>query len=431
MPLPEFTGLDDAGQSDFLEGIQANLLTGHGRRYSSVVFIEALSTIRPGSPELHWLTSLPITSAYEQEAQIASYKRAGTRSTQSVLNLLLTDAGYRSLGVPAHQIPRDIAFRRGAAVRALQRTLGPSPVRAWGAWARGNICFALLFANDSKEQIEADQAEILSAISEKEMSLRISGKIAPSTQDSELPRDAFGFADGISQPLFMKRHIQKFYEENERTRYDPSSNPFHSLLVQESGHDRGFGTYVVLQKFDQDRSLFAQATKEISEKSEVSNGLIEAALVGRFKDGTPLVISDKPQGLIQNDFDYTDDPHGHKCPYSAHIRLMNPRTDDPDDRSRRIARRGFLFEDEEGRRGLCFIGLQSDISRQYEFLMTHWANEPRLTDPLIGHGPKELAIEQGWGGACRGIRESIPDTITSSGTAYFFCPSLLFLRALG
>jgi len=74
-------------------------------------------------------------------------------------------------------------------------------------------------------------------------------------------------------------------------------------------------------------------------------------MMGRWRDGTPLVLSpDRPDPRLasSNDFGYaTQDPDGHRCPFSAHIRIVNPR-DTPLDPAAvegvpRVLRRGMAY----------------------------------------------------------------------------------------
>ncbi len=48
-----------------------------------------------------------------------------------------------------------------------------------------------------------------------------------------------------------------------------------------------------------------------------------ALMMGRTRDGQPLV---KPEAIATNDFDYSQDQSGEKCPFFAHVRRANPRT---------------------------------------------------------------------------------------------------------
>ena len=66
-----------------------------------------------------------------------------------------------------------------------------------------------------------------------------------------------------------------------------------------------------------------------------------ALVMGRFEDGTPVVLKATPDrsGPVPNNFTYEDDSHGGKCPFQAHIRKVNPRQEGVP----RIVRRGITY----------------------------------------------------------------------------------------
>src|ERR1044072_7949143 len=60
--------------------------------------------------------------------------------------------------------------------------------------------------------------------------------------------------------------------------------------------------------------------------------LVAAKMVGRWRSGAPLVLAPNHDDPIlgtdpnrNNDFNYSDDMKGLRCPFSAHIRRLNPR----------------------------------------------------------------------------------------------------------
>src|SRR5262249_19645811 len=147
---------------------------------------------------------------------------------------------------------------------------------------------------------------------------------------SENPIEHFGYADGISQPIFFETVL------NQTTyKWDPRAGP-NLILVQDPHGDRtASGTYFVFRKLEQNVRAFkarekalAKALKLRKEHRERAGGMV----VGRFENGTPIALhedaEDSKEGFTpENDFNYEDDPEGSSCPLSAHIRITNPRTD--------------------------------------------------------------------------------------------------------
>ena len=76
--------------------------------------------------------------------------------------------------------------------------------------------------------------------------------------------------------------------------------------------------------------------------------------MGRHEDGTPVTVraADGLNRPITNNFNYDEDP-GVRCPFHAHIRKANPRTEET--REHRIARRGITY----GQRD--FVGEETGI----------------------------------------------------------------------
>ncbi len=89
-----------------------------------------------------------------------------------------------------------------------------------------------------------------------------------------------------------------------------------------------------------------------------------------------------------------------------------------------------------GERGLHFICLNANISRQFEFVQQTWANNPKFDglyndpDPIIGsRGPgDDIFTEQSE--PVRRVVRGLPQFVTVRGGAYFFLPGLAALRYL-
>ncbi|HRI59389.1 MAG TPA: Dyp-type peroxidase, partial [Saprospiraceae bacterium] len=128
--------------------------------------------------------------------------------------------------------------------------------------------------------------------------------------------------------------------------------------------------------------------------------IAEAYIMGRFKDGTPLTESDRPnrdktpadenfsyrKKLLSKDGSNDDDLKAIRCPFATHARKANPR----DDRQRRmIARRGVLYEDKtpDGKtsgRGSLFMSFQANLAEQFEYIIRHWINNVNYDQQLTG-----------------------------------------------
>src|SRR4029450_4423088 len=91
------------------------------------------------------------------------------------------------------------------------------------------------------------------------------------------------------------------------------------------------GTFVAIRKFHMDVPAFRGYLRAQASSPEEEE-LIAAKMVGRWRSGAPVVGApdhDDPvlgaDGNRNNDFSYADDLKGLKCPFSAHIRRVNPR----------------------------------------------------------------------------------------------------------
>jgi deferrochelatase/peroxidase EfeB len=196
-------------------------------------------------------------------------------------------------------------------------------------------------------------------------------------------------------------------------------------------------------------------------------------MVGRWPGGAPLVLApdrDDPS-LATKDFAFhAEDRDGLRCPVGAHIRRTNPRDSlDPQpgtpesvavNKRHKLLRRGRTYgtpldksldpekvlakKDDGGARGLHFICLVANITRQFEFVQASWANSPQFggliddVDPLIGRRgrfthPQPAGATASFtvpGQPARRRVHGLPDFVTVKGGAYFFMPSLSAIRFL-
>src|SRR5262249_40936032 len=122
-------------------------------------------------------------------------------------------------------------------------------------------------------------------------------------------------------------------------RWDPSF-PLQQVLVKDPAvpDTNAFGSYQVFRKLEQNVKGFQQAEKTLGQKlaklakqqrRQVNPELAGATIIGRFRDGAAVLLQ-RSEGMhnpVPNDFDFSGDMEGLKCPFHAHIRKTNPRGD--------------------------------------------------------------------------------------------------------
>src|SRR5262249_50046514 len=211
-------------------------------------------------------------------------------------------------------------------------------------------------------------------------------------QFGELPegRNPFGFKDGLHNP-----HVEGSGPAGSGN--EPSIKPGEFVLgyPDERGETadapipaelRRNGTFVAVRKFHMDVAAFRQYLQAQASSPEEEE-LIAAKMVGRWRSGAPLVLApdrDDPElgmdGSRNNDFSYSDDMKGLKCPFSAHIRRVNPRDALKNDivavNLHHFLRRGSnygpplpegVLEDDGAERGGVFLLIGAYLHRQFEF----------------------------------------------------------------
>jgi Dyp-type peroxidase family len=401
-----------------LGDVQGNVLTPHGRACS----VHVLLAFEVGAGAARRALADFAARAVVSEADELEERRP------LFANVFLSAGGYRRLGL---ELPRERCFRGGMKAAALN----DPPVSDWDAPYRHQIDAVVLLAADDARSLAAPQ-RLLGPLAD-------AADVVGVERGEELPGgiEHFGFQDNISQPLFYREDVDEARGQG-TGRWDASA-PLGLVLVPDGD---GYGSYVVLRKLEQDVARFDQNARQLASALGVELALAEALIVGRFRDGTPVVLGDRPGLGPVNDFDYGGDGRGTRCPFASHVRTVNPRgefdpiTDVPD-RDRRIVRRSIPYGRPGDRDvGMLFQCFQADIGEQFELMQVNWCNHPgfpRLftgADALAGQRnswDRELAPRwpRGWGEDDR-VAVNLAECVTMRGGEYLFAPSPGFLRGL-
>lgn len=137
-----------------------------------------------------------------------------------------------------------------------------------------------------------------------------------------------------------------------------------------------YGSYLVFRKLEQ--AVVSVDSQLLRNPTANRPDLVGAYAVERFQDGTPLISFGSSPGTTTNNFDFTADRTGSKCPIHSHIRKSNPICESPGgvdfDRRVRITRRGIPYVEpgSEDNKGLLFINQTLKI--RSTFIQYQWVD---------------------------------------------------------
>ncbi len=481
----------EADVEPVLDLLQGNIVKGHGRDHTVHLFFRFGKSASENRALIRTLANR-VTSAAQQWRDTEKKYHLSNLSSLPFCNLFLTAKGYQALGYTRGQLEdafpesrkpgssgRQVGFLNGMAV--YQSELHDPPLSAWEAGYANPTNLdkpqvldgMVLLANDALQRLQIDERDIRKEMNGRAEILAAERGLALFNRARDQNLEHFGYVDGRSQPTFFLMDYEA--EKNKKggaCEWDPRE-PLGRVLVQDvlaPAPDRmfSFGSYFVFRKLEQNVKAFKARENELADALGLHGPreeLAGALAVGRFEDGTPVVVQPN-DGLgtpVPNDFRFDkQDPAGLKCPFHAHIRKINPRGDghhpdpvlsDEEQRSHRIARRGITYgfravqpkdspkeEDlPEGGVGLLFMCFQASIENQFAYLQRRFANDCDFvstrvgTDPLIGRTADGGACTQSWPlewGKSGSKPFAFPSFVKLLGGEFFFAPSLAFLRGL-
>lgn len=471
----------------FSRHIQGNILKPHGRAHASLLCFK----FQPGR-EVAAKTfvrdlavgnvSVGITSAERQDTDSKAWR--ADRVDRLFIGFYLSATGYDYLGetkprpTPVPNSNRELLdfFALGMKGDRALATINDPAIGNWEPPFQADIHGMLLVAHSDRIALDQEVEGILAQLRPvAEFSFVEKGDGRKNENGNWI--EHFGYVDGISQPRFFNEDFE------DPTKLDPGRNhwnpamPAELVLVKDPGspHPDAFGSFLVFRKLEQNVHNFKKSVEELANSLQIPEGLAGALMVGRFENGVPVTLSSddlstttaihRPQMFGQmNNFDYSMDALGAKCPFHAHIRKMNPRggttkfanvTFDSE-RRHMIARRGISYDersavnpaengalgsDPQTGVGLLFMCFQSNIANQFAFMQEIWANNKHFInfdvglDPLIGQGnkkgPHKYARKYGDPLSAQFFEPKLSDFVAMKGGEYFFAPSMDFLKNIG
>ncbi|KAI1304801.1 hypothetical protein F5Y03DRAFT_406785 [Xylaria venustula] len=308
---------------------------------------------------------------------------------------------------------------------------------------------------------------------------RLLGQTRPGAENGH---EHFGFNDGLSQPAVK--------DVNAGVTSEPGENPVRQgvILLGREGDDGlvvpgnpaqpvtrppwaldgSFLAFRYLKQLVPEFDAFLEANPlkvpfPPAPGDPTGSELLGARLVGRWKSGAPIDLTPlRDNAAFAKREDFRFDPNSQeRCPFAAHIRKTNPRSDLDalgGTEIRRMIRRGIAFGpevtaeekrtkkssgDEKLERGLLFACYQSNLGNGFHFVQQSWANNrnfpPKTTvappvpapgiDPIIGVGnPRQMV---GTSPDVSGANQELnfaAEWVIPRGGEYFFAPSILALK---
>ncbi|VVO08298.1 Dyp-type peroxidase [Pseudomonas fluorescens] len=393
---------------------------------------------------------------------------------ESLLNVGITFGGLVALGVKPQFLKWFPPEFRVAPDPITMGDFGASDPAYWwnGRFKTQQVHLVVHLYGQSPEALDKVTTEVrAAAVGNRELlPTKTGGAIEGETLGDTPGELHFGYHDGISQPTVRwddgplqqgevdYRHFILGYATSEIPSAPQAfaSDP-NSSRAAELGRN---GTYSVFSWLYQDVALFnrflisegPKAFQDLSSKD--AEELLAAKLMGRWRDGTPLVMSPTApdQELSSsNDFGYSEDLDGRRCPFSAHIRVTNPRDQELDHTSTvrghipRVIRRGSPYGrklmgtvDDQVERGLVGMFLCASILRQF-YKLTVWMKENNFSpafpnqhsqDPLANRLTPDASGQFLIPTATGNRTVTLQDFVTTKGTAFFLLPGVQTLQKL-
>jgi len=390
--------------------IQANILKGHGRDHAYFIFchfscdkkpeeirslIIDLSTNLVTSHETQCLDSETYNiickaknqTEIKKELSLYEYEAAAKKV---VISLYLTNKGYQKMRILPEYTPSERSFRNGMmyGTHSSERLGDYQLIDTESVFnEEGGFDCLVLVANSNEEELKSKKKELFEVYLNKIIKYEHGSPFIQYAKvlrdENNKPKEHFGYSEGFSTP------------KDEKTLAEIG-------LTEECGRKNTYGSYVAFRKIEQNVCYFhKKLLKKLKSKLGIENHkhaqkYAMALLMGRFPNGTPLAMYNQEQPEWNEEMegkfvDYSNDVDGHRCPVHAHIRAVNRRV--KDEPNPQIIRRSVTYEDGPVNKGLCFLSYQSSIENNFLPLFNNMGvpkkNQEEKSEKKIGDNMEE------------------------------------------
>jgi Dyp-type peroxidase family len=443
---------------DITNDLQCNIIKHHGRENAFHLFFE-ITNVKQFKKDIKQIN---LKTALQQIVEAGLFKKEG-KNGGTIITISFSAKGFEKIKTTPQL--SDSAFASGMQSRSILS----DNINDWDKGLIKEQHVLIIVADDDANKLIAAKNDIIQLL-KNSTNLNHLQKGEILRNENGIGIEHFGYADGISQPVYLKEEFEAV--ENNKIWNDAADAD--NLLVKDN-NGKVIGSYFVFRKLEQNVVGFKAAEKSTKDDIIITGQkhlcpvkdvhgwdnkeLPGAMTVGRFEDGTETVNYSIAKGItaeadINNDFDYNVNEMA-KCPFHAHIRLTNPRSDVGNQdiaKSIRITRRGIPYNDigrnvndldndqpSEGV-GLLFMCYQRSIEGQFEIIQGNWANNGQVgnnplrgMDGIIGQGdnrvPQELPSIYG-DESSKKIATDFSGFVTTKGGEYFFTPMISFIKSL-
>jgi deferrochelatase/peroxidase EfeB/predicted acylesterase/phospholipase RssA len=387
----------------------------------------------------------------------------GEADREPCVSIGFTYRGLQALDVPDRYLQelrtKAAAFCEGAPARAALRLgdSGPSAVERWEPIYRSDRAHVLILIHGPSEGAVDSTARRLEADVDAMKGLAGWGEPMKANQLNPDPKNRtvhFGFRDNMAIPRIVEHDFDRFtqlrhragelvlgYENDERfNRWDDD------LTASDVADFFRNCSFAALRKIEQDEGAF----NDYIDQQALPREFLKAKLCGRWFNGARVLATDEPATKRAapksgEPFNFEEDREGFGCPFGAHIRRVNPRTDHvAPARMRPIFRRGMPYGSlyskgtKDEKRGLLGLFFCASIEDQFEIVMSQWVennpmgppNRGNAKDPLVGRHDEDSVFRIPRDGKADIELTGFQPFVTTRGTAYALFPSSATLRKI-